>query len=1023
MWVSILGNRLLFSRDGGSSGAFSLFEATQKAQSVCFGYLDLRPGSEVKKQLISNRGARGKAGQGQDQERSKKYQFLVRDGDASVMFGADTEAQRDEWVEVIKQAIHGTSHFLPLSHLSVPAGAALDSAGAVEAASNGGAGASTKRGSIVPAAVDFPNKAGYLKKTSTGKSAFGISTVKKRWFRLAAGELRYYEDEDESATRLKDCVSLEGAEVFPVQGQVVTVQFAGGRAMRLEAATGKVANEWRDAFAETITLLRNMPASAKATTAQKPVRRLNVHDSDLDRAGASALDSAPASAANSPNGPGGARRGRAATTIGVTTSSFRKTTAGEGDSSDDDEQASPVPAGSFWGRLSISSKSPTAPAGQSPSTKSRSQSSLTLGSTTAAAAAATSDYRPKFLNNRSSTGFGGAGGVHKGVETVELLRECLQQNFLLKRLPDVTPLIDVMVQHVAVPGEVIIWQGSSGDAFYALESGQCDVIKDGRVVSRIPAGKSFGELALVNNAVRQATIRASQVCTLWTFTRNQYREVAMRQEARLMEERIAFLEGIELFSKLMRSSLEKIAEVMVLRSYNTGERIIRQGDAGDAFYMIQQGRAVVTQTSTFSTSSGTELARLGPGKYFGELALIEDAPRKATVTATSACKCWTLDRHNFKFLFGSMAAAVNESVGIKMLQKVKILEALTEAQLQAVARCLVSKEFTEGEVIIKQGDVGDCFYLISSGEVSVQVNHIQVATLESGSFFGEMSLLSNERRSATVAALKDTVCLVLSRADFNELLGPLEEVNAEARRRKEAVNRPKGDGSGSGRFISSLRKVSNSLFTSSPTSSPPGPGIARSKSLNAGKSSNALFSATNAMFDLGSLERIKKLGSGTFGTVFLVQHIMTNKYYAMKVLHKQHLKETCQEQNVFTERDVMLLLGDTLYAAELYATMQDAKSVYLVMQFLPGGDLWELLHNGTKLKKTKEGGFTLNKALFYMSNALAAVSHMHQQEIVYRNIKPENLVSIDPCCASLLRSLQTDNHTTSLILFDLSCPR
>lgn len=71
------------------------------------------------------------------------------------------------------------------------------------------------------------------------------------------------------------------------------------------------------------------------------------------------------------------------------------------------------------------------------------------------------------------------------------------------------------------------------------------------------------------------------------------------------------------------------------------------------------------------------------------------------------------------------------------------------------------------------------FYVIfiTFSQVSVQVNHIQVATLGAGSFFGEMSLLSNERRSATVSAIKDTTCLVLSRADFQEHLGPLEEVS------------------------------------------------------------------------------------------------------------------------------------------------------------------------------------------------------------------------------------------------------
>ncbi len=220
----------------------------------------------------------------------------------------------------------------------------------------------------------------------------------------------------------------------------------------------------------------------------------------------------------------------------------------------------------------------------------------------------------------------------------------------------------------------------------------------------------------------------------------------------------------------------------------------------------------------------------GPGMSFGELALIEDAPRKASVTASCACKCWTVDRHSFKSLFGSMDEALNESIGVSMLQKVRILEALTDRQLQVVARCLVSKKYLEGEVIIKQGDVGDSFYLIADGEVSVQVNHIQVATLEGGSFFGEMSLLSNEKRSATVTAIKDTSCLVLSRNDFNEHLGTIEEVNEEARRRKEAASRPRGGDAGSGLFMSSLRRVSGSFFSASPTSSPT-QSLARAKSM------------------------------------------------------------------------------------------------------------------------------------------------------------------------------------------------
>lgn len=340
-------------------------------------------------------------------------------------------------------------------------------------------------------------------------------------------------------------------------------QFTGNRSMKLEAPTQKIANEWRDAFAETIMLLAQ---TAPTQGTQKPIRRLNVHDFAPTTPAASAnTNNASFLSTNSTNtspvAPANGRRARAATTISSPGSAAAALKGSKSQDSDSDEDA-PVSTQSFWGRMSISSKSSPVP-----SPKPRSMSSVNLHTSAAGASTHTEVHIPKFAQKHLSP-------THKSIETSELLKECLQQNFLVKRLPDLMPLVELMCEHVAVPGEVVIWQGSSGDTFYALESGHCDVIKDGRVVSRIAAGKSFGELALVNNATRQATIRAASVCKLWCFTRHQYREVAVAQEIKQTEERIAFLKQIALFAKLMPSSLEKIADVMVLKSYATGTFLV-----------------------------------------------------------------------------------------------------------------------------------------------------------------------------------------------------------------------------------------------------------------------------------------------------------------------------------------------------------------------------------------------------------------------------------------------------------------
>jgi len=1143
VWVSIYDHRLLFS-DGSSvntSGTFSsLFEATHTVKLTCFGYVDLGSQTEVKTRFTGSGGGGGTTPKSSVSSK-RKPSFFLRDGDISITFGADNEKERDQWVEIIRQAIRGVSHFLPLAGLVLPASAAVrgpppppsatsapaspSSTAAVSKSarsslgwlgnsrrSKSGSGDAAEHDSDVDAgeaedgdasvtaaaaiirprtsssaapgvgasAVDFPTMSGYLKKTSHGKGKLSMSGTQKRWFRLEAGELRYYYDEDTSASKLKDCIDLRGSELLDSGSAMVHIKFGSGVSMELEASSDKLGAEWRDAFAETIVLLNQQGGGAASTGSgaassgrsnnivMKPTRRLNVHDSyapgehqhphHMPSPSSSSSSGAGAGAGGADLQQPTQPRSRAATSFlswrtsaqGADSSSDDSDNSGDagdnGSGSDSDSgegggdseggggsgtSASPVPSGGgrggfFWSRSASTSNIPPSSTSGGVSDSSRrgrsntsvsmkgSASSSSTRETSASALSPTAARRPRnhstvgIVNRKTGATSDGesfhhythtsTAAINKSMATLDMLKACLQQNFLLKRLPDVVPLIDKMKNRTAVPGEIILWQGSSGDEFYVLESGLADVIKDGVVVGHIHPGKSFGELALLNNAVRQASIRASHLCHLWFFTRRQYRHVAVEQEQQLTDDRINFLSNVELFSKLVRSSLEKISDVMQMKHYETGDKIIRQGDAGDAFYMVASGRVVVTQSTTFGPRGGTELVRLGPGKHFGELALIDDAPRKASVTATTHAKCWTLDRQNFLSLFGSMEDALNESMGVQMLRRAKLLEALTDKQLETVSKCLVSKHYVDGETIIKQGDVGDSFYLIADGEVSVQVNHVQVATLEAGSFFGEMSLLSNERRSATVISIQETHCLVLSRGDFNELLGPLEELNEEAQRRKElTLHSKRGGGGGSGgaagrsRFMTSFMSA---FGTGATTASSPSSSAGLRKST---KNSNALFANTNAVLgDIDQFQRIRKLGVGTFGTVFLVSNIDTDKLYALKVLHKEHLKDFCQERYCFTERDIMLILVESQYVAALYATMQDDKSIYLVQQFIPGGDLWSLLYEKTeketRIMTTKEGGFPLNQATFYIANVVAALNHMHEQEIIYRNLKPENLV-------------------------------
>lgn len=154
--------------------------------------------------------------------------------------------------------------------------------------------------------------------------------------------------------------------------------------------------------------------------------------------------------------------------------------------------------------------------------------------------------------------------------------------------------------------------------------------------------------------------------------------------------------------------------------------------------------------------------------------------------------------------------------------------------------------------------------------------HSHLLVTENDSFFGEMSLLNNEKRSATVSARTDTECLILNRKDFDELLGPLEGIIAASVKRKSDLEERSRRKSTSGLLMNQLKHFSG-VFSNAPATSP-----------TQGTSSSNLF-------ELDQLDRLRKIAQGSFAGVYLVQHYFTNKHYVMKVIPKEGLRRSNTE--------------------------------------------------------------------------------------------------------------------------------
>jgi cAMP-dependent protein kinase regulator len=207
-----------------------------------------------------------------------------------------------------------------------------------------------------------------------------------------------------------------------------------------------------------------------------------------------------------------------------------------------------------------------------------------------------------------------------------------------------------------------------------------------------------------------------------------------------------------LFKSLNQSDVEMIMRAFQPVKFNQGSTIITQGDPGDKIYVIHTGECDIAV-------NGKSVMKAKRGVKFGELALLHNAPRAATVTAESPVNTFSLDGTTFKaIMMGKAQQDTKDYLGF--IQEVRILQSLPKADQMRLIDALQEREYAAGARIIKEGDEGDYFYIIRDGEVKCTqeaAGGCEVSKrLTKGDFFGELALLSAERRAATVVATKKT---------------------------------------------------------------------------------------------------------------------------------------------------------------------------------------------------------------------------------------------------------------------------
>ncbi|CAD8119317.1 unnamed protein product [Paramecium sonneborni] len=234
------------------------------------------------------------------------------------------------------------------------------------------------------------------------------------------------------------------------------------------------------------------------------------------------------------------------------------------------------------------------------------------------------------------------------------------------------------------------------------------------------------------------------------------------------------LSGVFMFQALDQNEKNIIIDAMEEKHFNPGDWIINQGDDGNELYVVAQGQLDCYRR--FSKNQEPQLIKqYQSGDMFGELALLYNAPRAASIQSNTDSILFALDRSTFNAIVKEATVKRREHYE-EVLSKVEILKSMDSYEKTQICDGLKEQHFKPQEYILKEGEEGHKFYIVVKGTLIAFKQNEEVLRYKSGDYFGELALINKVPRQATIQAETDSIVVYLDYQAFIRLLGPIENI-------------------------------------------------------------------------------------------------------------------------------------------------------------------------------------------------------------------------------------------------------
>eukprot|EP00199_Chlamydomonas_sp_CCMP681_P000070 CAMPEP_0119102536 /NCGR_PEP_ID=MMETSP1180-20130426/1251_1 /TAXON_ID=3052 ORGANISM="Chlamydomonas cf sp, Strain CCMP681" /NCGR_SAMPLE_ID=MMETSP1180 /ASSEMBLY_ACC=CAM_ASM_000741 /LENGTH=1028 /DNA_ID=CAMNT_0007086843 /DNA_START=136 /DNA_END=3222 /DNA_ORIENTATION=+ len=507
-----------------------------------------------------------------------------------------------------------------------------------------------------------------------------------------------------------------------------------------------------------------------------------------------------------------------------------------------------------------------------------------------------------------------------------------------------------MPQRVYQDGQPLVQYGERGDELFLIRYGKVLVLRPDGNGGRVPAvvlgrGQFVGERAVINDRLRSADCVAQGTVQVVVMRKRDFMDLDNPLLAWMLDYDAisACLRTVPLMKGLKQEQMEQLLDRFDGREeFSQGATIISQGDIVDKLYVCKIGEVQLFKDGEPITDPSFT-KESGGFTYFGDDALKEAHKCKYVVKVSSeTLHLLCLSKRQLDLFLGRDLGLVTVEQVVAALKKSKHLATLTETEIKTVLQAAVEVKYESGAVIAAaNGPVTNKVFLVKSGEVVLVPadvplpGQVELGRMEErgrllpGQMFNDEAIASPETatlKASLVASSSNTTIICFTTNDVEKVVGA--------------------------RALTGSRKSMGN--------------IAGFKSI-----------------DFRDLECHRIVGTGQFGLVRVVRNVKTNEVYALKIMHKAPITEPKQIEHVINERRILEEASHG-FCVKLCGAYQDRDALYLLQEWVPGGELFHHLD--------LEGAFDEATSMFFAASVLTALEFLHNKNMVYRDLKPENLL-------------------------------